>query len=49
MEKQLDYFQEMNKAINETQMNMVKTIIGLTQVMTMVLTWDRVPTHAINM
>jgi len=33
LEKQFDYLKEKDKAINETQINMVKKIIGLTQVM----------------
>ncbi len=36
--KQLDYFKERDRIVNETHMNMVnKTSIGLTQVMNMVL------------
>jgi Skp family chaperone for outer membrane proteins len=39
--KQLDYFKSKNNLINETQMNMVRTITSLIEIMNMVLKLDK--------
>jgi hypothetical protein len=44
MEKQQDCFKNRDQAINFTQLNMVKLIIGLTKVMDKVLINDKVNT-----
>jgi hypothetical protein len=48
--KQFDYFKERDRIVNKTHMKyMVKTSTRLTQVMNMVLTWDRAITHVTNL